>query len=261
MAMRHIIQGALSEETLSALPTSVARPGYDRAAIVPGIVHLGVGAFHRAHKAVYVEDCLASGEAGWGIVGVSLRSPATRDALAPQDGLYTVAVRDGAGEALRVVGSICSMLVAPEDPPAVLAVLADARTRIVTLTVTEKAYLRTAGGALDAGHPDIAHDLADPAAPRTVHGFLAEALARRSALGVAPFTVLSCDNLTANGVTLRQLLVEFCALRDPALARYVADHVAFPSSMVDRIVPATTDEDRARVADSLGMADAWPGLT
>lgn len=255
------MQERLSEKTLSALPPSVARPGYERAGVAPGIVHLGVGGFHRAHQAVYVDDCLASGEAGWGIVGVSLRSPATRDALAPQDDLYTLAIRDGAAEALRVVGSIRSTLVAPEDPQAVLAVLADARTRLVTLTVTEKAYLRAAGGDLDAAHPDIAHDLANPAAPRTAHGFLAEALVRRRAAGTAPFAVLSCDNLPANGATLRRLLVQFCALRDPALARHVAAHVAFPSSMVDRIVPATTDEDRARVADRLGVADAWPVVT
>ncbi|CAN7284096.1 mannitol dehydrogenase family protein [Mesorhizobium amorphae] len=256
----------LSDTTLRSLPEQVAIPSYDRDSVSPGIVHLGVGAFHRAHQAAYVDHCLAAGETDWGIVGVSLRSADTRDALAPQDGLYTLAVRSSGGEQLRVVGSILSMLVAPEDPGAVLAVLTDPRTRIVTLTITEKAYLRAAGGGLDAAHPDIVHDLANPHAPKTAHGFLSEALARRRAAGTSPFTVLCCDNLPANGATLHRLLVEFAALRDTAsghgdLARHIADEVAFPSSMVDRIVPATTDADRAGIAGELGIEDAWPVMT
>jgi fructuronate reductase len=249
----------LSDSSLGNLP--VLAPGYDRAGVTPGIVHLGVGAFHRAHQAVYVEECLAAGETGWGIVGVSLRSPDTRDALAPQDGLYTLAVRSSGGEKLQVIGSIGSMLVAPENPGAVLAALTDPRTRIVTLTITEKAYLRNAAGGLDAGHPDIVHDLENPASPRTAHGFLAEALSMRRAAGIAPFTALCCDNLPANGATLHRLLAEFAALRDASLARHIADDVAFPSSMVDRIVPATTDADRARIAGRLGVEDAWPVMT
>ncbi|CCV10856.1 mannitol dehydrogenase family protein [Mesorhizobium sp. STM 4661] len=251
----------LSNSTWQALPASVAVPSYDRTRVAPGIVHLGVGAFHRAHQAVYVDDCLAAGEADWGIVGVSLRSADTRDALAPQDGLYTLAVRDSGGESLRVVGSILSLLVAPENPSAVLAALTDPRTRIVTLTITEKAYLRAAGGDLDAAHPDIVHDLANPQMPKTAHGFLAESLARRRIADSQPFTVLCCDNLPANGATLHRLLVEFAALREPGLASHIADTVAFPSSMVDRIVPATTDADRTRISDQLGVEDAWPVMT
>ncbi|AZN96796.1 mannitol dehydrogenase family protein [Mesorhizobium sp. M9A.F.Ca.ET.002.03.1.2] len=251
----------LSNSTRQALPASVAIPGYARDRVVPGIAHLGVGAFHRAHQAAYIDDCLAAGETDWGIVGVSLRSGDTRDALAPQDGLYTLAVRESGSESLRVVGSILSMLVAPEDPGAVLAALTDPRTRIVTLTITEKAYLRAAGGGLDKTHPDIVHDLANPQMPRTAHGFLAESLARRHAAGIQPFTVLCCDNLPANGATLHRLLVEFAALRNPDLARHIADEVAFPSSMVDRIVPATIDADRARIAGQLGVEDAWPVMT
>ncbi|RWN59031.1 mannitol dehydrogenase family protein [Mesorhizobium sp.] len=251
----------LSNSTRQALPASVAVPGYDRNRVVPGIVHLGVGAFHRAHQAAYVDDCLEAGETDWGIVGVSLRSADTRDALAPQDGLYTLAVRSSDSESLRVVGSILSMLVAPEDPGAVLAALTDPRTAIVTLTITEKAYLRAAGGGLDTAHPDIVHDLANPQMPRTAHGFLAESLARRRVAGIQPFTVLCCDNLPANGATLRRLLVEFGALRGTDLARHIADEVAFPSSMVDRIVPATTDADRARISGQLGVVDAWPVMT
>ncbi|MER8826117.1 mannitol dehydrogenase family protein [Mesorhizobium sp. M0938] len=251
----------LSNNTLQALPAWVAIPGYDRDQIVPGIVHLGVGAFHRAHQAAYIDDCLMAGETDWGIVGVSLRSADTSDALGPQDGLYSLAIRSSGSESLRVVGSILSMLVAPQDPGAVLAALTDPRTRIVTLTITEKAYLRSAGGGLDTAHPDIVHDLANPQMPRTAHGFLVESLSRRRAAGVQPFTVLCCDNLPANGATLHRLLVEFAALRNTDLARHIADEVAFPSSMVDRIVPATTGADRARISGQLGVEDAWPVMT
>ncbi|WP_292184046.1 mannitol dehydrogenase family protein [Mesorhizobium sp.] len=252
-----------------ALPALVATPSYARNKVLPGIVHLGVGAFHRAHQAAYVDDCLAAGETDWGIVGVSLRSADTRDALTPQDGLYTLAIRSSGAEKLQVIGSIGAMLVAPEDPGAVLAALTDPRTRIVTLTITEKAYLRAAGGGLDTAHPDIVHDLATPELPKTAHGFLAEALARRRAAGTPPFTVLCCDNLPANGATLHRLLVEFAELRDAnlgvkgdgGLADHIAHRVAFPSSMVDRIVPATTDVDRTRIAEELGVEDAWPVMT
>ncbi|HWJ76105.1 MAG TPA: mannitol dehydrogenase family protein [Kaistia sp.] len=251
----------LSNATLAGLPASVRRPGYARAAVTPGIVHLGVGAFHRAHQAAYVDQCLAEGEAGWGIVGASLRSADTRDALAPQDGLYTLAVRADDREELIVIGSLLGLLVAPEDPAALLDVMIDPGVRIVTLTVTEKAYLRTASGDLDADHPDISADLASPASPRTAHGFIVEALARRRAAGTPAFTVLSCDNLPNNGVTTRRVIAQFAALRDPDLGRFVAEEVAFPSSMVDRIVPATTDADRARISAALGVTDAWPVLT
>lgn len=248
----------LSSSTLPDVPPGVARPGYDRRAVTRGILHLGLGAFHRAHQAVFVDDCLAAGESEWGILGASLRSADTRDALAPQDGLYTLAVRDGSGEKLRVIGSILETLVAPEDPAALLDALDDPAVKIVTLTVTEKAYLRNAAGELDLAHPDISWDLANPAAPKTVHGFLTEAIARRRAAGVAPFTVLSCDNLPANGATLRRLVLAFAAARDAELARYIAESIAFPSSMVDRIVPATTDGDRTAISKVLGVTDAWP---
>jgi fructuronate reductase len=251
----------LSEQTRAELPATVRQPAYDRAATTHGIVHLGVGAFHRAHQAAYVEECLAAGESGWAILGASLRRGDTRDALAPQDGLYTLAIRSGETERLDVIGAITGLLVAPEDPEALIAAMADPAVRIVTLTVTEKAYLRNADGDLDAAHPEIVADLADPANPRTLHGFIVEALARRRAAGVLPFTVLSCDNLPNNGRTTRRVIAAFAALRDAELGRFVAEEVAFPSSMVDRIVPATTDADRARVAAALGMDDAWPVMT
>ncbi|PLP55810.1 mannitol dehydrogenase [Mesorhizobium loti] len=251
----------LSDASLAALPAHVAHPRYDRSATTPGIVHLGVGAFHRAHQATYVDDCLAAGETGWGIVGASLRSTDTRDALAPQDCLYTLAVRSGQGEDLRIVGSILSLLVAPEDPARLVDALCLPSVRIVTLTVTEKAYLRNAAGGLDFSHPHIVWDLANHGHPKTIYGFLVEAILRRQTAGMTPFTVLSCDNLPANGETLRGLLLEFAKARGAGLAAHIDQSIAFPSSMVDRIVPATTDPDRARIAVALGLEDAWPVRT
>ena len=252
----------LSMRALGALRADVARPLYDRASVKPGIVHLGIGNFHRAHQAVYVDDCLAAGETDWGIVGVSLRSSDMRDALAAQDGLYALAVRGPDRTDLRVVGSILDVMVAPENPAALVARMAHPDTRIVTLTVTEKAYLRAASGALDASTGVVAHDLRNPAEPRSVYGFLLAALSQRRNAGVAPFTVLCCDNLPANGETIRRLMLEFCRLgQDADMAAYVENEVAFPSTMVDRIVPATTDDDRAFVTTELRLADAWPVVT
>lgn len=252
----------LSPATLGALPADIARPAYDRSAVTPGIVHLGIGGFHRAHQAVVIDDCLAAGERDWGIAAASLRSPETRDALEPQAGLYTLAVREDAGTSLRVIGSIGEVLVGPEDPAALLARLADPRTRIVSLTVTEKGYLvDLATGALKADDPAVVHDLATPASPRTALGYLAQGLWLRRQAGIAPFTVMSCDNLPSNGRTLRRVLTEFATARDPAFGRFVAGEVAFPSTMVDRIVPKTTEADRAMVAERLGVTDAWPVMT
>ena len=252
----------LASATLDRLPADVARPGYDRAAVATGIVHLGIGAFHRAHMAAYTDAVLAGGDARWGILGASLRSPDTRDALAPQDGLYALAVRDAAGERVAVVGSVLRLLVAPEDPEALLAAMSAPETRIVSLTVTEKGYCHSpATGELDERHPDVVHDLAHPGTPRSAPGFLVEALRRRRAAGLPFFTALCCDNLPHNGATLRRVLVRFAALRDPALGAAVAAGLRCPSTMVDRIVPATTDRDRAGIAAALGLADAWPIAT
>ena len=249
----------LSDETVGKLAPTIRRPAYDRASVTAGIVHLGVGAFHRAHQAVFTDDCLAAGELDWGITAASLRSPATRDALAPQDGLYTLALRS-ATEELRVVGSIGRVLVAPENPAALLKTMTAATTRIVSLTITEKGYGVDASGALRRDDPDIAHDLVNPQTPRTALGFLVEALACRRAAGLAPFTVLSCDNLSQNGHVVHRALTAFARARDEDLGAYVAGEVVCPSCMVDRIVPATTDADRAAVSASLGVRDAWPVL-
>ncbi len=248
----------LSPATLASLPASVARPRYDRSAITSGIVHLGIGAFHRAHQAVYTESVLAAGDTRWGITAASLRSPDTRDALAPQAGLYALNIR-GETDRLAVIGSVLGVLVAPENPRALLDALCAASTAIVSLTVTEKAYCRDpSSGVLDEHHPDIVHDLAHPKAPRSAIGFLATAIARRRAEGIAPFTVLCCDNLPANGHAVHRVLSDFARMRSAELGAYVAGEISCPDTMVDRIVPATTDEDRARVAVALGVEDAWP---
>jgi fructuronate reductase len=249
----------LSLETLADLPDDVALPTVDRAHTNPGIVHLGIGAFHRAHMAVMTDTVLAAGDLEWGIVGASLRSPDTRDALEPQSFLYTAAERDGDGERLRVIGSSLGVLVAPESPQALVARLASVQTRIVSLTITEKGYcLDPATGDLDIGHPDIQHDLINAHEPRTALGFVTRALALRRNQGLKPFTLLSCDNLQANGKTLKRVLAQFAGASSPDLASYVRDTLSCPSTMVDRIVPATTDIDRARIARRLGMHDAWP---
>ena len=250
----------LSRKTIDRLPPTVKRPDYDLAPVSVGIVHLGIGAFHRAHQAAYT-DALLSENPSWGICGVSLRSPETRDALQPQDGLYTLAVQDGEGSDLSVIGSVVELLCAPEDPEAVLRRMADPATRIVSLTITEKGYCHNpATGTLDEGHPDIVHDLANPARPRSAIGFIVEAISRRVSAGIAPFTLLSCDNLPGNGHVLKRIVTQFAELRDPALAAVIRN-VASPSTMVDRIVPATTDGDRSAVAAAMGFEDAWPIMT
>ncbi|NPD16497.1 mannitol dehydrogenase family protein [Xinfangfangia sp. D13-10-4-6] len=244
---------------LAALPEDIIRPAYDRAAVTPGIVHLGIGAFHRAHQAVFIDDCLGRGETGWGIIAASLRSRDTRDAIAPQDQLYTYCERNGESESLRVIGSILETIVAPEDPARLIAALSDPRVRIVTLTVTEKGYLANlAERRLLSDHPDIRHDLEHPDRPKTIHGYLTAAIRARRAAGAVPLTLLSCDNLPSNGPVLKALLAEFAAKSDADLADYIRETIAAPCVMVDRIVPATTDEDRAAITGALQAEDAWP---
>ena len=225
-------------------------------------MHLGVGAFHRAHMADYTDDAIRRGDRRWGIIGASLRAPDTRDALKPQDYLYTIAESDETGERYRVIGALRDILVAPENPRRLVSLLAAPRIRIVSLTVTEKGYCHDpATGELNEAYFDIVHDMAHPDEPRSASGFLVTALAERKARGAPPFTVLCCDNLPANGRTVARVVTRLAALRDPALGRWVAERVAFPSTMVDRIVPATTDADRARVAAATGLEDAWPVVT
>ncbi len=249
----------LCDATLAGLPAHVARPAYDRARTRIGVVHFGPGAFHRAHQAVYL-DAVLDADPAWAICAVSLHSPGVRDALRPQDGLYTL-VLQGERPALRVVGSIRELLCAPQEPEAVLARLADRDVRLVTLTITEKGYCLSADG-VDLAHPDIVHDLASPetpvSAPRSAIGWLVAGLRARRDRGFEPFTVLSCDNLADNGGRLRRAVLQFAAQLDPRLADWIETGVAFPRSMVDSITPASDDALRAWVAEQAGVEDAWP---
>ncbi|WID98256.1 mannitol dehydrogenase family protein [Bosea vestrisii] len=249
----------LSSATLASLPAAVRRPGYDRSTLTPGIVHLGLGAFTRAHMCEFTDDALETEFGAWGIIGASLQRPDQRDRLRPQDGLYTFLKRAPSGPELRVIGSVLDVLVAPESPQTLVARLAASETRIVSLTVTEKGYCHDpATGKLKADHPDIVHDLANPDAPRSAVGLIVAGLAARKAAGLGPFTALCCDNLPSNGHVLAGLVRDFAALRDDALAAWIEANGAFPSTMVDRIVPATTDADIAEVASLLGLDDAAP---
>ena len=248
----------LSTATLGSARPGVIVPAYDRATVTAGIVHLGIGAFHRAHQAVVVDDLLQR-DPSWGIVGASLRRPDTKDALAPQDGLYSVLTKDGDARSLRVIGAVLGVLDAPREKEHLLAQMADAATRVVSLTVTEKGYCyNAASGGLDLTHADIVADLANPRAPASAAGIVVEALRRRREAGIAPFTVMSCDNLPHNGAVSARVFAEFAEAVDPSLGRWVRDNVAFPATMIDRIVPATTDADRAEVEALLGLEDAWP---
>lgn len=244
----------LSLQTLDQVPAAIARPAYDVAALGCGVVHLGIGAFHRAHQAVYTDAAIAAAGGAWGIVGVSMRKPDVAEALSPQDGLYTVEVLD-AQPSYRVVGAVRQTLTLPLEPERVLAALAAPETRIVTLTVTEKGYCLDSEGALDLGHPDIVHDLAAPAAPRSAIGVVAAGLARRVAAGAPPVTVISCDNVTDNGARLAAAVEAFAARAHPLLAPRLGSAAAFPQTMVDSIVPATDAASRGRIEQALGLSD------
>lgn len=222
-----------------------------------GIVHLGIGNFHRAHQALYTEEAVAIAGGEWGICGVTLQGDvAKRDALAAQEGLYSVVERGPQADRVTVVRILREILALPYDRAALFARLADPRVRIVSLTVTEKGYCRDAkSGDVDFEHPDVIYDLAHPDEPRTVPGILVAALRTRRD---NPFTVLSCDNLMHNGAALRQVTSSFASALDAALGEWIATEVAFPSTMVDRIVPATTDADRVCAATALAHGDAMP---
>lgn len=245
----------LSAASLASLRSvgTVRLPAYERERLGSGIVHLGLGAFHRAHQALYTEALVAAGDLRWGIVGVSLRDARVATTLAAQDHLYSVTERHGEVAATRVVGNLRSALVAQQAGPEVLAAIADPATSIVTSTVTEKGYSQhPATSDLDLDDPGIRHDLAHPLTPRTTLGVLAAGIRQRPA--PAPLTLLCCDNMSANGDTLRKLLVQYAGEFDPPLARRLAD-IAMPNSMVDRIVPAATPASLDWAAARLGLRD------
>jgi mannitol 2-dehydrogenase len=247
--------------TLPALPRTLARPAYDRRELRAGILHIGVGNFHRAHQAVYVDDLLNRGrDRDWAIIGAGLRPAdcAMRAALAGQDWLTTVMELESGASRARIIGSMIDFLPVLEEGRAIVAALDDPAIRIVSLTITEGGYcIDPATGAFDPHHPDIRHDAAHPEVPRGTFGVLVAALKRRRDRGLQPFTVLSCDNLPRNGHVAREATAGLADLTDRSLGEYVREAVAFPDSMVDRITPVTTDRERARAA-AFGVADAWP---
>jgi mannitol 2-dehydrogenase len=249
----------LGRTDLRELP--VPGPAYDRSRVTAGIVHLGVGGFHRAHQAVYVDRLLAAGATAWGICGIGTQ-PADRrmrDVLHAQDGLYTVVVKQPDGRTQpHVVGSLVDYLYAPDDADAAAERMADPATRIVSLTITEGGYeVDTVSGAFAPREPAVLLDLQPGAQPSTALGLVVEALRRRRSRGHVPFTVLSCDNVPRNGEVAREAFSGFAARKDPDLGEWVRREVSFPSSMVDRITPTTTDADRAALAGA-GVEDAWP---
>ncbi|MGO3796761.1 MAG: mannitol dehydrogenase family protein [Pauljensenia sp.] len=254
------IPAAPGNQTLTDAPFA---PTYDRSRITTGIVHFGLGNFHRAHQAMYLDRLMSRGEAlDWGICGVGVmpQDARMRDVMDAQGGLYTLVLKhaDGTLEP-RVIGSIHDYLFAPDDPDAVLDVMTAPSTRIVSLTVTEGGYnIDDETGHFRTDAPDAVHDAQDPAAPRTSFGFIVEALRRRRAAGTAPFTVMSCDNLPGNGNIAHTAVVAQAGIADPELAAWIDHEVSFPNCMVDRITPVTTPADVEMVHEEYGIEDAWP---
>ncbi|GAA3406229.1 MULTISPECIES: mannitol dehydrogenase family protein [Pseudarthrobacter] len=254
---------SLKNYTLPDVPGPVSQPAYNRSRLTEGIVHFGVGGFHRAHQAMYLDRLMNAGKAlDWAICGVGVLPGDVhmKKVMDSQDCLYTLTVKhaDGIREG-RIIGSIINYLFAPDDPEAVIEKMASPAIRIVSLTVTEGGYnFHHVTGEFDADNPDVVHDLQPGAVPRTTFGLITAALARRRQRGLAPFTVMSCDNIQGNGNVAREMFTAFAALKDPELGEWVRQNVAFPNSMVDRITPATTDEDRLTAVREYGVEDAWP---
>ena len=251
----------LSTAALPAIAATATTPGYDRAGLTAGIVHFGVGNFHRAHQAVYLDDLFATGEGhDWAIVGAGVREAdeAMRLKLMEQNWLTTVVEQEAESSSARVTGVMIDYL-QPGDSAAVIASLTDPAVRIVSLTITEGGYyINPASQAFDPKHPDIVYDAEHIAAPRTAFGLILAGLLARRALGIAPFTVMSCDNIPGNGHVTQNAVAGLAALLDPALADWVNANVAFPNGMVDRITPATSDRERTLLANSFGIEDNWP---
>lgn len=245
----------LDKETVSLPPGSVRKPGYDRERTRMGFVHIGVGAFHRCHQAEYTEDALEAGADDRAAIGVNLRPPSIEAQLATQDGLYTRLLVDGEKVEARIIGSIRRVVDADKLPKKAVDALADPGVDVITMTVTEKGYCHVpASGALDWERPEIAEDLKRASGRQSLPGLIAEVLARRMAAN-APVTLISCDNIPGNGRILNNAVSSFAEAADKALAGWIADNVRFPSTMVDRIVPATRPEDLKRVEEITGLRD------
>ncbi|UQI41690.1 mannitol dehydrogenase family protein [Vreelandella venusta] len=253
----------LNNHNMGALSAAVETPTYDRQAVTPGIVHIGVGGFHRAHQAMYLDALMNQGEAlEWGIVGVGVMPGDKRmqQALAAQDYLYTLVVKHPDGEYQpRVIGSMVDYLFAPEDPEAVIEKMADPTIKIVSLTVTEGGYnFHPVTGEFNLDSPQVRDDLAHPEQPSTSFGLVVEALVRRRARGIAPFTVMSCDNIQGNGDVAKRMFSAYARARSAGLGDWLAAEVAFPNAMVDRITPVTAPTDIEELAQRFDVEDAWP---
>jgi len=253
----------LGPDTLDLLPASVARPAYDRSAMTVGIVHVGVGSFHRAHMAMALDSLMNEGlAADWAICGVGLmpHDANVKAVLQAQDCLYTLTLKHADGRRdSRVIGSIAEYLFAPDDPEEVLRRMADPAVRIVSLTITEGGYnVNGVSGEFDAQNPGIQADLLEGATPSTVFGFVIQALRRRRDNGIPPFTVLSCDNIQGNGDVARRMFTAFADLMDPGLGGWIRETVHFPNSMVDRITPVTQESDIAEARAATGLSEGWP---
>ena len=249
----------LSLSTLGELPETVASPSYDRSDLSAGILHIGVGNFHRAHQAVYLDELFNTGrDLDWAIVGAGIKTFDTdrRALLQEQDWLTTIVELDPQGFSARVTGAMIDFL--EVDGATLVNKLADPAIRIVSLTITEGGYFTDAAGGFDATHPEIIHDSANPKTPQTVFGLLLAGLQLRNSLGHAPFTILSCDNLPENGHVTRQSVEGLAALISDDLRDWVADNVAYPNSMVDCITPGTSPREIAMVREKFGIADAAP---
>lgn len=254
----------LSEATLSTLRGKISVPTYDRRQLTLAILHIGVGGFHRAHQAVYLENLLNAGGTSWGECGVGILPGDARmnQVLHSQQNLYTVFTRGKDVQTAQVVGAIAKYLHATKSSEPVLEQMASPDTRIVSLTVTEGGYyLNEGSGELETGHPDIVHDVKNSLSPRTALGYLVEALDRRRLRGLPPFTILSCDNLPGNGAVTRKAVLHFASLRDEGLHSWIERNVTFPNGMVDGITPVTRESDRAVLRDQFGIDDAWPVVT
>jgi fructuronate reductase len=248
----------LTPDMLASMPASMRRPLYPRHAGAIGVAHIGVGAFHRCHLAEYADDLLRTGAGAWGIVGINLRPPRLADLLEPQDGLYTRTLLDNSSARTEVIGAIMRVVDVDDAASAQRAVetLASPMIRVATMTLTEKGYCHVpATGVIDWTNPELAHDRANPMAPRTALGLLALALERRRTSDAGGMSLASCDNIPANGALLRGVLTDFCGAANAPLARWIEREVAFPSTMVDRIVPATTPADLERAAEATGLID------
>jgi len=244
----------LALTTLDHLKPGIRRPAYDPAALGCGVLHLGVGAFHRAHQAVFTEDAIEAEGGDWGVVGVSLRHGEAARRLNPQDGLYTLERRTAEPDH-RVIGALRRVLSAPDQPEAVVDAFSDPDIQVVTLTVTEPGYALAPDGTLDLAHPEVAADLAVDGPPGSTIGWLAAGLGRRHAQGGPPITVISCDNLRDNGRKLEAALLAFADRRDPALATWVRTEARFPNTMVDAITPASDEALLQRVETAIGLRD------